>query len=133
MYLRSFFALTFLFAVSFLSGCNRNDADCLSRAGQKVAAHARSNFSEIGGKVEVPWPGSKRESTLQEKIHDRLRFDKNMKDATIEVHVKEKEIELKGTLANVEQRQRAIELAESVVGVEKVNDAMQVREPIAEK
>lgn len=114
------------------AGCNRNDADCLSRAGQKVVAHARHTYGDLGGKVDVPFLGSKREPTLQEKIHDRLRFDKALKDVPFEVHVKDKEVELKATLTNPEQRQRAIELAESVVGVEKVNDATQLREPMPE-
>ncbi len=124
--------IAFLIVLINQTGCNRNDAECLSRAGQKVAVHAKGNFSEIGGKVDVSWPGVRREPTLHEKIHDRLRFDKLMKDATLEVHVKDKEVELKGTIANLEQRQRAIELAESVVGVEKVTDASQLREPMVD-
>lgn len=107
-------------------GCNRNDAERLGRIGTKVSAHAKANSSAIGAKVDLSWP--RPELTLHEKIHDRLRFDKALGDVTIEVHVKEKEIELKGIVKDAAQKQRAMELAESVAGVEKVADAMTIRE-----
>ncbi len=117
-----------LAALAAAPGCNRNDADCLSRVGNKIAGHTKSNFTEIGGKVDFRWPGGRREPTLQEKIHDRLQFDKSLKDAALEVIVKDNEVTLKGKLANLDQRQRAVELAESVIGVEKVTDATQLVE-----
>jgi len=110
-----------------LAGCNRNDADALSRIGRKVAAHAKNSAGEVGGKVDLSWAG-KREPSLHDKVHDRLRYENTLADVTLEVLVKDKEVELKGTVKTPSQKQRAIELAETVAGVERVNDSITVRE-----
>lgn len=107
---------------ALLAGCNRNDAERLGRIGSKMSAHARSGSHELGAKLDLPLP--RREPSLQEKVQDRLRYDKQLTDARIEVAVKEKEVELKGTVKDASQKQRAIELAETIAGVEKVSDAM---------
>jgi osmotically-inducible protein OsmY len=110
-------------------GCNRQDADCLARIGRKVAAHTKNSAGDIGSKLDVSWAGSKREPTLQEKVQDRLRWENTLTDVTLEVNVNHKEVELKGTVKNAQQRLRAIELAETLAGVDKVVDAISVREP----
>jgi osmotically-inducible protein OsmY len=107
-----------------LAGCNRQDAECMSRIGRKVSAHAKSSAGEIGAKLDL----GKREPSLHEKVHDRLRFDKTLKDVVVEIQAKEKEIELTGTVNEDAQRLRAVELAETVVGVEKVIDSIKVKE-----
>jgi BON domain len=117
----------FLCVVTLCAGCNRQDTECLSRIGRKIGAHAKSSAGDVGGKLDLGWAG-KREPTLQEKIQDRLRFENTLTDVIFEVNVKDKEVELKGTVKNPLQRQRAIELAETLAGVEKVTDAIQVRD-----
>ena len=120
---RAWFAALLLLAV----GCNRQDTDCLSRIGRKLAAHAKAGSGEVGAKIDLSWAG-KREPSLQDKIHDRLRFENTLTDVAFEVHVNGKEIDLKGSVKTALQRQRAIELAETVAGVEKVNAEILVRE-----
>ena len=120
------FLLVSLLALA--AGCNRHDADALSRIGKKVGAHAKTGAGELGAKVDLSWAGSIREPSLQEKVHDRLRFENTLTDVSLEVHVKNKEVELKGIVKTPSQRQRAIELAETVTGVERVNDAIVVKE-----
>jgi osmotically-inducible protein OsmY len=113
-------------AVTLASGCNQQDADCLSRIGRKVTAHARSGAGEVGGKFDLRW--ARTEPTLQEKIQDRLRFDNALTEIAFEVKVKDKEVELKGTVTTPLQRQHAVELAESVAGVDRVIDSLKLRE-----
>ncbi|MSQ95553.1 MAG: BON domain-containing protein [Gemmataceae bacterium] len=108
-------------------GCNRQDNECLSRIGRKVTTHAKNSIGDAGGKLDFARAG-KRELTLQEKIQDRLRFENTLTDITFEVSVKDKEVELKGTVKTALQRQRAVELAETLAGVDKVTDAIQVRD-----
>jgi BON domain-containing protein len=110
-------------------GCNRHDAEALSRIGKKVATHAKASAGEVGEKVDLRWANGLREPTLQEKIQDRLRFENTLTDITFEVIVKDKEVELKGTAKNALQRQRAIELAETVAGVERVIPTIFVPDP----
>jgi hypothetical protein len=118
-----------LLAIS--AGCNQQDTECLSRIGRKIAAHAKSGTGEVGAKVDMSWAG-KREPSLQDKVQERLRWENTLSDVTLEVRVKDKEVEVKGTVKTPLQRQRAIELAETVAGVEKVNDGIQIREAVAE-
>jgi osmotically-inducible protein OsmY len=113
-----------LLAVTMAAGCNQQDADCLSRIGRKVAAHARSGAGEVGGKFDLRWARS--DPTLQEKIQDRLRFENTLTGITFEVSVKDKEVELKGTVKTPSQRQRAVELADTVAGVDRVIDSLTV-------
>jgi osmotically-inducible protein OsmY len=110
-------------ALPFLSaGCNRQDADRLSSIGRKLAAHAKSSTGDLGAKVDARL---KKEPTLQERIQDRLRCDKMLAEFTLEVNVKDKEVELKGNVKTAQQRQRALDLAD-IVGVDRVSDAIVV-------
>jgi osmotically-inducible protein OsmY len=109
------------------AGCNRQDTECLTRIGRKLAAHARTGTGEVGNKIDLSW-AAKREPSLQDKIQDRLRFENTLTEVTFEVRVNGKEIDLKGSVKTALQRQRAIELAETVAGVEKVNADILVRE-----
>ena len=117
----------------FVVGCNRQDAECLSRMGRKVSAHAKASTGELGSKIDLGWVGMKREPSLQDKVQDRLRFENTLTDITFEVTVKDKQVELKGIVKTPSQRQRAIELADTTVGVEKVIDSIIVREDDAPK
>jgi osmotically-inducible protein OsmY len=125
-YKKHLIALVPTIALVFCAGCNQQDAECLSRIGRKMAVHARSGAGEVGGKVDLRW--ARKEPSLQEKVQDRLRFENTLTELTFEVSVKEKEVELKGTVKTPLQRQRALELAETVAGVDKVVDSLKVRE-----
>ncbi len=120
-------SLLVLAVTLFVSGCNRQDAERLGRIGAKMSAHAKSSSGELGAKMDRTWPG--KEPTLQEKIQHRLTFDKALGDVKFEIIIKDKEVELKGTVHSPAQRQRAIELAETVAGVERVIDAVTLKEP----
>lgn len=110
------------------TGCNRHDAEVLSRIGKRVATHARNGVGEVGSKVDLSWAGARKEPSLQEKAQDRLRYENTLTEFHLEVIGKEKEIELKGVVATPSQKQRAIELTETIAGVERVIDSIQVRE-----
>jgi hypothetical protein len=121
-------ALLVLF-LGMATGCNRQDTECLSRIGSKIAAHTKKNTATLGTQVDAGWLGAKREPTLQEKVQDRLRYENTLTEVTFEVAVKDKEVELKGTVKTPQQRLRAVELAETLAGVSKVTDAITVSEP----
>jgi osmotically-inducible protein OsmY len=107
-------------------GCNRQDTECLSRIGKKVAAHASRRTADAGSKFEFAW--HKKEPSLQDKVQERLRWENTLSDVTFEVIVKDKEVELKGTVKTPEQRQRATELADTTAGVSKVIDSIVVKD-----
>ena len=115
-------------SVVCLAGCNRQDTECLTRIGRKIALHAKNSTGELGSKVDLSWAGVRKEPSLQEKVQDRLRWENTLTEIAFEVHVKDKQVELKGIVKTPLQRQRAVELAETVAGVEKVSDALTVPE-----
>ena len=127
MPLKSIILVLSFACIIMASGCNRQDTECLSRIGRKLAAQAKAGTGEVGGKIDLSWAG-KREPGLQDKIQDRLRFENTLTDVTFEVRVKDKEVDLKGSVKSPLQRQRAIELVETVAGVEKVNADILVRD-----
>lgn len=110
-----------------LVGCNRQDTEALSRIGRKMTVHARSQADDLGAKLDLRF-ASRKEPTLQEKVQDRLRFENTLTDIAFEVHVHDKEVELKGTVKTDLQRQRAVELAETTAGVDKVTNSLQIAE-----
>ena len=113
-------------------GCNRHDAEALSRIGKKLATRAKESAGDVGTKVDVGWLGRK-EPTLQDKIQDRLRWENTLTEVAFEVKVNETEVELKAAVKTPSQRLRAVELAETVVGVTRVIDAIVVQEEDNEK
>jgi hypothetical protein len=127
--IRFFILSTSVLALPLASaGCNRQDADCLGRIGRKVAVHTKNSAGDLGTKLDFSWPASKKEPTLQEKVQDRLRYENTLTDVTLEVTVKEKEVELKGTVKTALQRETAVNLADTVAGVSKVVDSITVLE-----
>ena len=67
--------------------------------------------------------------TLEGRVLTRLRWDKQLRDAAIEVHADEGVVELRGNVADEKQKQWAVQLAESTVGVERVTDNLTVGTP----
>jgi osmotically-inducible protein OsmY len=112
-----------------LSGCSRQDTERLARIGRKLVDRAQLAAEEIGGKLDLGWKESKSELSLEERLGQRLRWDKALADTSIEVKAKEGAVELRGSVKTAAQRQKALELAEATLGVDKVTDSLQVSEP----
>jgi hypothetical protein len=118
-----------LLLLSLAAGCNRQDTECLARLGKRAAQSAddltatlrdsvNRNLQDVGGR------------TLEERVATRLRWDKGLTDAKVEVKAEGNVLEIKGTVKNQEQRRRAVELAESTTGVESVTDLLQISDPV---
>jgi hypothetical protein len=114
------------------AGCNRQDADRLSRLGRKGLDRVETTLAGLtcsltGGQAGIPCgPG---EGRLDLRVSARLRWDKNLAGEAIEVRAQGGLIELKGKVADLARRRRAVELAETTVGVEKVNDLLEAPPP----
>src|SRR5579884_3753795 len=93
-------------------GCQGEDADRLAKVGRTLR-----------GKVQGAGDGNKLATQLQAvradldalslgaRIAARIRWDKSLQGAKIEVRANGNEIELHGTVPDAAQRQRALELA----------------------
>src|SRR5262249_27032909 len=73
--------------------------------------------------------GSWDDMALDARVATRLRWDKMLVQAQIEVKATGGVIELKGTVPGEEYRQRALELAGATVGVTRVVDSLTVPAP----
>jgi osmotically-inducible protein OsmY len=111
------------------AGCNRQDADCLRDIGHKLAADL---VGDIQDSVHTGVQGVCDHLSLETRVSARLRWDRNLAGAAIEVKAQGADIELKGTLADPNQRRRAVELAESTTGVDKVVDSLELPSPTKE-
>lgn len=119
-------SFTFISLVLLAVGCNRQDTERLGSIGKKIAAQAEAATAPLRQEwgAQLPPLGTSAES----RVSARLRWDKSLADARIEVRATPEAIELKGNVNSEEQRRRAVQIAESTTGVSKVSDSLQVAE-----
>ena len=122
--------LALVLLVGLGHGCSRDDADCLARIGRQTVAKAETLTDEANGRLNAGLhalrAGEKeKEPGVESRVSERLRWDKELHAAKIAVRLVDGGVELRGKVANAEQRQRALELARSTLGVENVVDALE--------
>jgi osmotically-inducible protein OsmY len=66
---------------------------------------------------------------LDLRVSARLRWDKTLSEAPIDVQTNGAVVELRGKVRDLTQRRRAVELAGTTAGVEKVNDLLEMESP----
>jgi osmotically-inducible protein OsmY len=119
-------ALTFL-----VFGCSNDDPDHLARIAKCVAAKSEGLTGDAD-KTLTGWQALQAnldELTLDTRVSARLRWDKDLAGARIQVQTKEGAVELKGTVVDLSQRRRAVELAQSTVGTDNVVDQLEIQTP----
>jgi BON domain len=108
-------------------GCGQ-DADRLSRVCHLTAARFDGVTEGLRGKLSRAWAGRggpPGEATLEGRVAVRLRWDKDMAGADVQVEpVGPGVVQLRGSVADLAQRTRALELARTTRGVVKVLDAL---------
>jgi osmotically-inducible protein OsmY len=111
------------------AGCGP-DADCLARVGKKSAAQLDAVTGGARARLSDGWQavrGSVGEAALNSRVAVRLRWDKDLAGADLQVTSPGPGvIRLQGTVADLRQRQRAVALAQSTQGVEAVTDDLKV-------
>ncbi|MBM4070684.1 MAG: BON domain-containing protein [Planctomycetes bacterium] len=120
-------ALFLGFGLLPFAGCSRGDSDCLARIARKVSCRVGDATAEIKNSLGTGWQDVGGELGVEARVTARLRWDKALADAAIEVKLHDGEIELTGVVKDEAQRQRAIEIAGSTSGVEKVADQLQIQ------
>jgi len=106
-----------------MAGCNRQDTEALTRIGKKVQARAEAVTGDVKSSAATSWHAVS-EFGVEARVAARLRWDRELTGASIEVVHVGSGVELRGTVRSWEQRRRAIMLAESTVGVEGVKDSL---------
>ncbi len=110
-------------------GCSQ-DADRIARVCHKTAAKFDGVTENMRGKLQNGWGavrGSVSETSLDSRVAMRLRWDKDMNGAEVQVRLAGPAVvELHGTVADLTQRTRAVQLARTTTGVENVRDALTI-------
>ena len=107
----------------FLAGCNRQDTDALSRIGKKVQARTEAVTGDVKSGAAASWYAVS-DVGVAMRVTARLRWDKELDGAAIEVAHVGTGVELRGTVRNADQRRRAVMLAESTTAVDGVKDSL---------
>lgn len=117
--------------MTVLVGCEGQDAERLGRLGRKVSAKldgVTTETQEVLGDGLRTMRTNYTDATLDTRVAIRLRWEKSLAEASIQVSANEGVVELKGTVANPEQRQRAVDVAGATTGVVQVKDELTVGE-----
>jgi len=117
-----------LLAAACASGCGGEDREHLAGVGRKLAERLQAVRAETSGKLARGWQAARadgEELSLDLRVSVRLRYERELADAAIEVTADGAEVELRGRVRNAGQHRRALELAEATAGVDKVNDALE--------
>jgi osmotically-inducible protein OsmY len=112
-----------------LAGCSHQDADRLTRVARRAAAKIEALTGGVGHQLPDGWQTlhvGGDEAALESRVGTRLRWDRALAGATIEVRASGTTVELHGTVADDNQRGRAVELAGATLGVEHVTDKMEL-------
>jgi osmotically-inducible protein OsmY len=125
---KSSLILLLFLGLASLGGCSRQDRECLSGIGRKLIERAGSATASYREKLDGLKSSRDGDDNLQDRVSLRLRWEKVLADTAIQVVASGNEIELKGTVKNIEQRARATELAESTAGVDRVLVSLTVGE-----
>ncbi|MBI1914554.1 MAG: BON domain-containing protein [Planctomycetes bacterium] len=115
--------LFWLCLIAASAGCSGEDADRLARVYHRSAARFEDESAGTRGKLSRGWHSLQGDplagASLRDRVAARLRLDRALTEAGIEVDADEDVITLRGEVG-AEQRRRAVDLAESTIGVEKV-------------
>jgi osmotically-inducible protein OsmY len=113
-----------LLALAFAAaGCNRQDTEALTRIGQKVQSRAEAVTGDLKSTTAASWH-IVGDFGVDARVAARLRWDKELAGAAIDVLSSGTGVELRGKVTTFEQRRRAVMLAESTMGVEGVKDSL---------
>jgi osmotically-inducible protein OsmY len=114
-----------------LAGCSSDDTEGLAR----IARLSAAKFDEMTGgapnKVTASLEGMRanwNELALDARVSLRLRWEKDLQNAAIQVQARNGIVELKGKVTDLAQRQRAVQVAQSTVGVVEVVDSLELSE-----
>ena len=115
-----------------VAGCTSKDAEHLARVGEKVADKSKTLTADPTSKLSAGIQSVRANLTewsLESRVLARIKWDKSLADAAIDVRVSDNHVHLTGVIRSESQRRRAIELAKTTAGVEKVTEELTIAEP----
>ena len=120
-----------LLAALFLASCSSDETEGLARVARLSAAKFEDMTGGAPNKVAASFESMRanwNELALDARVSLRLRWEKDLQKAAIQVQAGDGVVELKGKVADIVQRQRAMQVAQSTVGVVEVIDSLELEE-----
>lgn len=114
-----------LAALGLLAGCNNQDNERLARIARAAAARME-NAGDGSGLAGIRGLD---QTALGSRVAARIRWDKAMEGAAVEVRTQGGEVELKGNVRDLAQRVKAVSIATETVGTESVIDSLTMPKP----
>lgn len=94
--------------------------------GERIGERIDQGIEKLGNEIRENWNSLRQfvdKLGVQGRVYARLRWDKNLENANLEIDVNESGIvELRGRVASELAKQKAVELARDTIGVTDVVD-----------
>lgn len=98
--------------------------------GERIGAEIDEGLSQLGSEVREGWQSLRQgvnNMGIQARVYSRLRWDKNLAGAELDVDVPEDGvIALRGRVKDAAAKEKAIQLAQDTVGVDRVLEGIEV-------
>jgi hypothetical protein len=115
-----------------MSGALLSPAVAQEGIGEKIGERIDRGLRKIGSELRQEWAEIRRSVErmgVQGRVYSRMRWDKNLQGASINIEVaEEKIVVLQGKIPSDAAKQKALELARDTVGVESVVDELTIEE-----
>ena len=100
---------------------------------ERIGERLDRGVEQLGRRLQRSWAEIRQsvdELSVQGRVYGRLRWDKALRDETIDIDVqKENVVLLSGTVADDAAKHKAVTLAEETIGVREVIDRLEVALP----
>jgi osmotically-inducible protein OsmY len=120
-----------LLTALFLAGCSSDETEGLARVARLSAAKFEEMTGGAPNKVAASFESMRanwNELALDARVSLRLRWEKDLQKAVIQVQARNGIVELRGKVTDIVQRQRAVQVAQATVGVTEVIDSLELSE-----
>lgn len=115
-----------ILGIPLLAGCVKQDTEILNRVARGLGQRAQESTAPLRDRFPFRIVATG-EPSLADSVRQRLASDALLTGTTFEVAARGGEVEVRGTVAQDEQKRRAVDLAQSTRGVENVLDRIEVR------
>lgn len=123
----------FLLIFSVVGISNNSQATAQEGIGERIGERIDQSLEKLGSEIQENWASLRRfvdKLGVQGRVYSRLRWDKQLENAKIDVDVAEGGIvRVSGQVADASAKQQAIRLTENTIGVTRVIDQLQVPKP----
>ena len=127
--------LTLTLAIGLFACATAQPVHAQQGLGERIGQQLDQGLDRLGDQLREGWESLRKtvdRMGVQGRVYSRLRWDKHIATAEIDVDVdadEEGTVALRGVLPSAQAKQKAVQLAQDTVGVNRVIDELRVVEP----